>query len=115
MSFKNRLQPVPLTSVDVSTLTDISYTVVNGDGLPFPCSLMRISNNSGVDILISFDGINDHEFVFNDQVVALNAQTNAAPTNFVSLFPKGQKVYAKVYTGTGTGALIVSAYGLLSE
>lgn len=105
MALKNALYPIPLTSIDSSTFTG-SYQVVNTNGLPNPCFLIRIINNSDKDITVSYDGTNDHEFVPTKTSLQLPLQSNAQPTNWVSLIAQGTKIYVKGSVGTGLVYLV---------
>jgi hypothetical protein len=104
---QNAVKAVPLTSILSSTLGS-SYLPINSTGLPYACFLLRIVNDSTQPVTISYDGINDHEYLLNADFYNINGQTNAQPAGFVSLFAAGTKVYVK---GTaGTGSIYLSAY-----
>jgi hypothetical protein len=107
MSVKNTVKAEILTSIDASTLSP-TYQPININGLQNPCFMLRIINNSDKDVTISYDGIDDHEFVSTLSTATLLFQTNSQPGNHVALMPRGITVYAK---GTaGSGFIYLSAY-----
>jgi hypothetical protein len=110
MPVKNAATPIPLTSIDSTAVTD-TYQAINTTGLPFPCFSINILNDSDEDITVSFDGVNDHEYIVSDFDRDILFQTNAQPTNSVALLPQGTKIYVK---GTaGTGYIYLSGWGNL--
>jgi len=107
----NRIFPVDLSSFDVSTLTG-TYQAVNGTGLSYGCFMIQFTNDSTSDVTISFDGVNDHEFIPGtaDTISRNVMQINAS--NFSShpvVFPKNTVIYVK--GSAGTGNFYVSGYG----
>lgn len=107
MAFKNIIQAVTLTSIDSSTLNG-SYQVINATGLPQGCVFVYITNASNKDVTVSYDGINDNEYVRASETKNLLFQMNALPNAHVATFAKGTKIYVK---GTaGTGNIYVSGY-----
>lgn len=113
MAVRNNITPIPLTSIDSATFTG-AYQVVNTAGLPFPCFMLRIVNNSDRDITVSFDGATDNDFVPHGTSETIESQTNSQPINFTCLFPKGTKVYVKGLAG-GTGLVYLAGYAQRNE
>jgi hypothetical protein len=104
---QNSVKALLLHSVLSSTVTT-SYAPLNGTGFTQAPFLIRINNASSMGITISYDGVNDHEFIPANTVFQLNAQTNAQPNAQTALFPKFTIVYVK---GTaGTGNIYLSGY-----
>lgn len=104
---KNSVQAIPLTNIASSTLSS-SYQAINATGLPFPCFMIRLNSTSSTPVTVSFDGINDHEFLLNGTFVNLNFQTNSRPSNDVAYMKAGTVVWVK---GTaGTGNIYLSGY-----
>jgi len=88
-----------------------NYKVINELGLDRPCFEIRIENNSSEPILISYDGVTDHDFLDSGREVDVLAQTNPVARSDISRFKKGTKVYVKTFVGakipiTGTIYLI---------
>lgn len=108
MALKNSVSAVELFGI-ASTIVDAdTYESINSLGLPFPCFLVRIINNSDEDVTVSYDGVTDHDFVPKNTTLQLPLQTNSQPNNNVALMPKGTIVYVK---GTaGTGDIYLAAY-----
>lgn len=98
---QNRVKPITLVSIASSALTS-SYQPFNPAGLDGACFYLRINNLSSTTVTLSFDGVNDHEVVASSSALALNFQTNAQPTSWTALVPKGQIIYIKATAGTGT-------------
>ena len=101
MSYKNKVLPIPLTSIDSATFTG-SYQLLSAtDGIANPCIMLHIANNSNVSITISYDGTNDHDFLLSDTDRELNFQSNANPQNFAASLAQGTKIYVKGSAGIG--------------
>jgi hypothetical protein len=109
MATKNVLLPIPLTSVAGSAFTG-SYQAINSSGLPQGVCILRIINNSSSDVLISYDGSTNHDFVTKSGgVLTINAQTNAQPNTSIANFRAGTIVYLNG-TALSTGNLYLAAY-----
>lgn len=107
MAFKNTVKAIALTSFDSASLTS-SYLPINSAGLPQACILVRIINDSSVDVTISYDGTADNDYLRTTETLQLPLQSNSQPNNNESVLPKGTKVYVK---GTaGTGSLYLAGY-----
>jgi hypothetical protein len=109
MGVRNIVQAIPLTSVLSSAINASTYTAITAaGGLPAACFLLRINSTSTTDVTISYDGVNDHEFLLHGTSMQIESQANNRPQNSVALFPAGMVVYAK---GTaGTGSIYLSGY-----
>ena len=104
MAQKNNIKPIPLTNIASSTVSG-TYAAINSSGLANPCFLIRIINNSTQDVTVSYDGVNDHEFVPKATTVAVTGQANVPQFGTFSAFTV---VYVK---GTaGTGNIYLSGY-----
>ena len=107
MNTQNYVKVIPLTSRNSNTVGAV-YLAINTAGLPEACSAIRISNMSDEDVLISFDGVIDHEFIESGAVIQLPFQSNSSPKGEVAQLHKGTKVYIK---GTaGIGYIYLSGY-----
>ena len=103
---KDFIEAIELKSVDTSTISAIMW--VGFDELEEACSMIRITNNSDTDVIVSFNGIDENEIVMNGTTVKLDFQTNSAPNNKVSKLKKGTVAYLN---GTaGTGLVYLSGY-----
>lgn len=108
MSVKNNVLAVPLSSFNTTGLTT-AYQAINTSGFAHPCFYIKIVNNSGTDITLSYDGVNDHEFVRTKTDLPLNFQTNSQPQAQSALLRKGTVVYVKG-AGASTGLVYLSGY-----
>lgn len=108
MAYLNRIQAATLTSVDSADLGS-GYVAFNTGGLPRGCCIIRIINDSGTDVTISYDGTNAHDYVPTMTSVNLNFQTNASPTSNQAFLAKGTVVYASAPSAS-TGNIYLAAY-----
>jgi hypothetical protein len=97
---QNSVKPLLLSSILSSTVTAF-YAPLNGTGFSQAPFFIRIVNNSNSAITISYDSVNDHEFIPANSVFELPSQTNAQPNSLIALFPKHTIVYIKGVAGTG--------------
>lgn len=100
MHVRNILLPIPLTNVASSTLTS-SYEAINSSGLTHPCNILRLISTSSTAVTISYDGVNDHDFLPAGQTLQINATTNGLPPEHTATFQEGTVVYVKGTAGTG--------------
>lgn len=100
MAVKNIVLPIPLTSTS-AVFFDGTYKLINTAGLPEACFMIRIINDCNRDVTVSYDGVNDHDFVPTDTSIQLNFQTNSQPNNFIAKLAAGTKIYVKGVAGIG--------------
>lgn len=98
---QDSVKPLLLKSKASSTVTG-TYAAINALGFEHSPFLIRINNASNQGITVSYDGINDHEFVLSNDFVEIPSQANAQPNARVALFPKNTVVYVKGTAGAGT-------------
>lgn len=98
---KNKVLPIPLTSIDSATFTGAYQLLSGAGGLTNPCTQLHIANNSNVSITISYDGTHDHDFLLAGTDRQLYFQSNALPQNFAASLAQGTKVYVKGAAGAG--------------
>lgn len=104
---QNSVKPLLLSSLASASVTG-TYAAVNGLGFANPPFFVRIINGSSTAITVSYNGVDDHEFIPANTVFELPSQANAQPNAQVALFPRNTQVYVK---GTaGTGSVYVSGY-----
>ena len=104
---QNSVKALTLSTLNTSTLTD-NYQAINTGGFAYPIFYLRIVNDSSNPITISFDGINDHEYIVENTSFELGSQTNAQPLAQVALFAARGVVYVKGTPSSGT--VTVSGY-----
>lgn len=104
---QNSVKPLLLATKASSTVSG-TYAVVNGLGFAAAPFFVRIINASSQAVTVSYNGIDDHEYIPSSGVFELPSQTNSQPNAQVAVFPKNTKIYVK---GTaGTGSIYVSGY-----
>lgn len=97
--------PLDLSTFDTATLT-ASYQALNSSGFPGNLFWLRIENASTTNITISYDGINDHEFLpgtiagIPKESMVINFSGSPASPGFIYL-RKGTVVYVKGAAGVG--------------
>lgn len=110
MAAKNVLTPIILTGLDASLIIVPTYTVINFGGFPAPLSLLRIINASNTNVLISFDGQFDHDFIIAGQTLEIYAQALRQPSSEVSKLRANTEVYVR--GAAGIGHIYVAGYYL---
>lgn len=106
---KNRLEAIPLGIFNTAALT-ATYQPIYVGGLPHALAIMRIINRSTVDVLLSFDGVTDHDYLMVDSTYILPAQMNSQPRNQVMYIPAGYILSVKQVQAPGVGNLYISGY-----
>lgn len=105
-----RVLPEPIRSLGFASFSGSSYVGI-GASFVNPIHSYKINNNTDVDVMISWDGINDHEFVpahsgfVND--VASNKSINAGTLEVA----RGTRFYVRDISGAPTmGAVYISVF-----
>lgn len=107
MGVQNYVLAVPLSSINADTLG--AYQPLNTGGLPHACFMIAIINGSNTDIVVSYNGVTDHDYVQANHERVIPAQNNAQPNNFTALFKKGTTVYVRA-AGAGIGSINLAGY-----
>lgn len=102
---KVRIRPETLRSRDSSTFTGSYQTL--GSALDNPCRIIKITNDSDQDILISWDGTNDHEYIPASSFLLLDFSSNRAGQSLLAV-AEGTQFY--VQGSSGTGSVYLSSY-----
>lgn len=108
MAVRNSVSAVVLTSVDAA-IFDGTFQAINPAGLSEACFAIRVVNNSSVDVIISYDGENGHDFIPHGTVLMIDSQANSQPNNFICKFAKGTIIYAFNDAG-GDGLVYLAGY-----
>ena len=106
---KNFIQALALDSIDSATFTG-ALQAINPAGNTEACVILRIINDSDVDIEVSYDGITDHDYIRAGETLILDFQTNAQPNSKISKLKKGTVVWVASTTGAGTGLVYLAGY-----
>jgi hypothetical protein len=109
MSSKNTVHVLEYQFIDAATLNG-TYQAINPAGFDHPCWLVRIVNDSGKIVHISYDGDTNNDVIPANGFLDVYSQTNGQPNNFVALFPRGQIIYAAITGMASTGDVYVTGY-----
>jgi hypothetical protein len=92
-----------------STLNAVTFTPINPAGLSNPCFLLRVNNFSDQIIIISYDGVNNHDQIdTRTSLEVYGGQGSGTPNTSFCLWPIGTIVYAR--SAAGAGAVSVAGY-----
>lgn len=101
-----------LTSINAHSLLS-TYQELNPGGLIGPSVLIRIVNDSYEPVYISFDGVNEYDFVSTHTSLEISPQFNAVPNSNCLRFRRGQLIYiASAGSLKGAGDIYMTAYYL---
>jgi hypothetical protein len=99
------LYPQTLRSIASASVSG-TYAII-GTALTFPARIIKITNNSTQDVTVSWDGINDHEYVPAGSFILLDISSNKE-TSQICEIAAGTAFLVK---GTaGTGNVYLSSY-----
>ena len=102
----NSIRPVGLWTFD-SASVGAAFKAINV-AFGWPIYFLSIKNNSDKDIIVSFDGVNNHDFVAHGKSI----DRGGGPAD-KCFFNKGTIVYVN---GTaGTGDIYLSIYTIFKE
>jgi len=106
---KNAILPIEMESFNSAALSGVgTFDALNPDGLDHSVFLLRIINDSDTDILISYDGVVDHDYVPAGDILQVDLQPNTQIGTSTAGIRQGTVVYAE---GTaGTGLIYVAGY-----
>jgi hypothetical protein len=106
VAYTSQILYQPMQSIDSSTFSG-SYQAL-GAPLVHPSSIVKIVNNSTVNVTISTDGINDMDFVPANGFVLYDYTTNAPPSDSSGVYaPQGRQYLVKGSAGTGLVYLVI--------
>lgn len=114
MSVSNYIYPIPMTSINSTTFNN-SYQAINPLGLPRACSILKLVNNSGVLVTVSWDGIIDHDIAPLGSLYLYDFQTNSQPNNDISLIKKGTIIYVKGAVSSTGSVYLVGHYNTVAN
>lgn len=105
---KNYIVPIEMQSIDASTVAAGAFTAIKASGVEGACSFIRITNASNTDIIISFNGVDDHEYIPSNKSISTYFQVSKSPASFESKMSKKTVIYAR--GAAGVGYVYVSGY-----
>ena len=104
---KDFIVPIEMQSVDTAGIGAGAFIVI-GNPLEGALCFIRITNDSNTDVIISYDGINDHEYIRSDDRAEVYFQINSTPNNQVAKLKQGTILYIR--GNAGAGLVYVSGY-----
>lgn len=108
MAVNSQVKAVRVAGINTALLTG-GYDVIDASGLSHSCFKIRITNESNIDVGISFDGVSTNDIILADSVYVLDLQMNSQPTGNVALMAKGTKVYV-IAPAPGVGDVWLAGY-----
>lgn len=105
MATKNSVLPIAMTSIN-ATGVSTAYATINASGTTNPCVQLRLTNNTNKNLTVSFDGINDHDFIKAGGTLELFTIPNYTG---IPQFKKGTVIHVKS-DAAGTGLAYLSGY-----
>lgn len=104
----NKINVILLSVFNAADL-DNGYQSLNPGGLPQECYRIRVTNNSGNLIFLSFDGATDGEAVLPNASIDLFPPPSAKPLSYVGVWGKGQQIWVTSATDLA-GGIYLSGY-----
>jgi hypothetical protein len=107
---KNIIKAITLSALDTATLVGFAFSDVNGTGLPESCFMVRIINNSKVNLIISLDGgATAHDVVNSESSLTIFDIPQA--NNYSANLAKGTVIsVANEIGGASIGNVYVAGY-----
>ena len=103
MSVKNTIRAIPAQGFNSAALNALVYQAINPAGLDQACFLLKISNLATTSIIISYDGVNDHDVVYINSVLQIYGGAGSSqPNNGCALWRKGSVIWVRGTAGVGT-------------
>lgn len=97
---RNWIDAVEMTSFDSSTML-ATFQPIDATGLDYACFLIRIVNDSDKDVIISYDGTTDHDYLIAHDTLNLSIQRNSQPGSRVAQMRENSVIYLRGTAGTG--------------
>ena len=80
-----------LASIDSADIT-ANFKVINASGFSLPCTILYITNNSDITVKISYDGVNEHDYI----LMGTSVDIKYTISPFYGMLKQGTKVYVKL-------------------
>jgi len=99
---KNAILPIEMEAFDSAGLTGIgTFDALNPDGLDHSVFLLRIINDSDTDVLLSYDGNLDHDFLPAGETLQIDFQPSTQIGSSIAAIRQGTVIYAEGVAGVG--------------
>jgi hypothetical protein len=94
--------PIPMVSRITNDLTNLAWFPVNApDGLPRGVFQLILTLIADQDVKVSYDGVNQHDYIYQNTSRQISFQTNSTPTNHKCVLKQGTVVYIQGVGGAG--------------
>lgn len=77
------------------------FTAVDVDGIESHLLILRIINDSNKAVIVSYDGVTDHDIIPAGTNVTYNLQSNSEPQNWVYQLKEGTVFWVRGAAGAG--------------
>lgn len=105
-----RVMPEALRSLDYTSFSGTSYVGV-GPSLENPCHSYKWQNNTDVDLFLSWDGVNDHEFMPAHTGFVYDIASNKSEPAGTLHVSQGTRFYVRESAAAATeGAVYITTY-----
>ena len=100
-----------LRTLGFGSINNVTYTELGGE-FEHPMRLLKIVNNTNGDMLISFDGTTDNDFIPAGGFSLYDIMTNKENAVPYFVFANGTQMFVKYSTAPTSGAVyVVCVYG----
>jgi len=99
MASTNKIEPNVRHTFNSASLTG-SYQSMSAGGFSFDLAVYKAYNGGTTDVDVSYDGVNDHDFIPAGGTFILDIQSNKEGDK--AAWPKGRQTFLKGTAGTGT-------------
>jgi len=103
---KDSIKHMEIWTFDHASLNG-GFKIIDVDGFEGPLSSLRVTNDVDVNVMISFDGIYDHDFIQLHDRIEIMPPICSRSSNKKCLFRKGTKVYARLVDNQPKGGQLV--------
>ena len=94
---KLRAKPIPMVSIDAATLNPAAYIPINPGGLPEACYALRVLNYCDVSIILSYDGITEHDLLERGEPLYLFPLVDSVLAQGTVFYVKGNVGIGRIY------------------
>lgn len=107
----SKVLAISVESFDVVAITANFQLLSGASGIPESIFLIRIVNNSNIPVIISYDGVNNHDVIRAASELQIPFQSNNSPNGYIAHLAKFTKVYIKEVTAAvGAGSVYLCGY-----
>src|ERR1700755_826367 len=111
MGYTQQLLYEPIRSISATTFTGSFQNL--GTPLAHPAAILKMVNNSSVDVTISIDGTTTVDIAPASSYWLYDATTNRASDGNPIFIPQGRQYMVSGTAGTGTVYLVVQYIGVI--